>query len=460
MVGAADEVPRSIVGFAGRPWLGWLLVCLCRQQALQRWLFELHSKRPRNRDGQSGEVPGLVGWTYHYHGGDLLLEGPGNELLNVDFRGNDALSIDPYFFAERVCALDVVPAPEEQLRRWLWSPELIEAALGELEGVLSFTDDGHLFQLGPALQQQAEHVAGLDFDRERAARWDRLLGESSREVLERFDAWLEDILPRHEQATAGILASLSRPRLVKVTEALLGGDLNQQLVHAVRAAGDVRLDVVEQLSRRLPDLDPKRHHPYIAWEICRYLLVHNQARDECLSTLERFSAARNVKGFSGDPYDYELALLALEHEPYRGLPLLRRALRSKTPQCLERASALLALVDRPWSRAEILAAACEGIHGITAQRTLLAGLLMSSDPLAQEQACQLMPRPHERESSDMGFTFDEVVEANLDAVFADTMDRVRPDLERLDLARIAEAAAALGPAGTKPGLLQRLVAEH
>jgi hypothetical protein len=452
-----EQVPDSIAAYAGRPWLAWLMVTLCRQQRRQKWLLEVHREALANLEENSGDVPRATGWKYYYHGRGLLLEGPGNELLDVDFYDDEALTIDPYFFARRVCELDTVEAPEERLRRWLSSEELIVAALNELpEGTLAWRDDANVFRLGPSLLDEAGQVSALDFDAERTQAWDTVLGVSSPEVAGRFDTWLEEILPRHEAATGEILASLSRPRQAKLAKCLLDEELGHRSARVARAAGDAGLDVTESMLRLMARLNPKEHHPYVAWEICKYLLNRGQQKEQCLSTLEQFCAERQVTGYKGNPYDYELAVLVSEHDAHRGLPLLRLALRSKTPACVERASALLALVDQPWSRAEILAAALEGTHEVTVQRMLLAGLLRSADAEAQEQARRLMPMSHARAANEVGFTFDEMIEGNLDAVFDDAMDVVRSDLARLTPTKFEAAAEALGPPHEKPGLLGRL----
>src|SRR5262249_4711019 len=52
----------------------------------------------------------------------------------------------------------------------------------------------------------------------------------------------------------------------------------------------------------------------------------------------------------------EAFLLALEHAPGLALPLVRRALRSAVPANRCVVAAVLALIDRPWSRRELLAA--------------------------------------------------------------------------------------------------------
>src|SRR5688572_19894991 len=57
--------------------------------------------------------------------------------------------------------------------------------------------------------------------------------------------------------------------------------------------------------------------------------------------------------YHGNPLDDEFAMVVLVHSPNRALPLVRRALRSKTPLAVQKIAALLALSDRPWCHREI-----------------------------------------------------------------------------------------------------------
>jgi hypothetical protein len=81
----------------------------------------------------------------------------------------------------------------------------------------------------------------------------------------------------------------------------------------------------------------------------------------------------------------QAVLLALEHDPGLAPPLLRRALRSGDAHHRLTAAAALALIDRPWSRRELIAA-LEAAHdpGMTAE--CRAALRESRDPAARRAA--------------------------------------------------------------------------
>jgi hypothetical protein len=77
----------------------------------------------------------------------------------------------------------------------------------------------------------------------------------------------------------------------------------------------------------------------------KFLLHHGHRREEVLATLPR----------AGGYELGEACLLALEHAPGLALPLIRRALCSGVPANRTTVAAILALIDRPWSRRELLA---------------------------------------------------------------------------------------------------------
>jgi hypothetical protein len=78
----------------------------------------------------------------------------------------------------------------------------------------------------------------------------------------------------------------------------------------------------------------------------KFLLRHRYRREELLAALP--AAAGTEIG--------EACLLALEHAPELALPLFRRALLSDIPADRNTVAAILALIDQPWSRRELLAA--------------------------------------------------------------------------------------------------------
>jgi hypothetical protein len=75
-------------------------------------------------------------------------------------------------------------------------------------------------------------------------------------------------------------------------------------------------------------------------------LRHGYRREELLAALP----------LAGGGEVGEACLLALEHAPEKALVLIRRGLRADIPMDRTAVAAILALIDEPWSRRELLAA--------------------------------------------------------------------------------------------------------
>ncbi len=143
---------------------------------------------------------------------------------------------------------------------------------------------------------------------------------------------------------------------------------------------------VKALLRRL-DPSGQPPHPYLYNECHAFLFANANHRPELAATL---SAA----GGSGVG---DAALLALEHAPELALPLLRRALRSEVPCCRTTAAAVLALVDQPWSRRELLDVLSES-DDQEKTADARAALLETRDPESHRAAQAWEQRnPHEPE---------------------------------------------------------------
>lgn len=93
---------KLVKKYCNEPWTLWLLICLCRQAKRQSWLKRVHDKIVENDLDRSGIVPDHQEWAYYYHGMGLCITGPNNEVIDVDFHDEDALTIDPYFFTTRI----------------------------------------------------------------------------------------------------------------------------------------------------------------------------------------------------------------------------------------------------------------------------------------------------------------------------------------------------------------------
>ena len=93
----------------------------------------------------------------------------------------------------------------------------------------------------------------------------------------------------------------------------------------------------------------------------------------------------------------EAVLLALEHAPELALPLIRKGLIADIPANRSKIAAILALIAKPWSRRELLAA-LEASDDQQKTADARAALLESGDEDAQKAVLAWEERnPHENE---------------------------------------------------------------
>lgn len=362
------------------PWLGWLLVCLCRQRARQTWVIEVYQARLQGTSidqGQRGAVPDLPGWTYYFHGPHLQLSGPNGEDIEVYFEEPKAVSIDPGFFARRVEELKLRPFPEARLWRWLSHGQLLAAGLEDLlsAGALSRPQYGYV--LGDRAEALHQRVAGVDFSSEETAlEWaahlgdSEILGTGSAIVGEQHRSWLLGLL--RDRSTAGSVIRALAPHLppedmIQACLELLPGPVDYTTGRAIEALHALDAPPLEEVGAVVHRLDLDAKEPYPAIVTLRYLLSRDIEREPCVEVLHKL-ATRKVMDYA------QLALLALEFVPDVALEIVRKALRYSGYRVVGDASALLILLNQSWCLRELRAAAPEAADRHTAH--LLMGALL------------------------------------------------------------------------------------
>ncbi len=346
------------------PWLGWLMVALCRQRARQSWLEQVYRVHLGDRRREPGEVPGLPGWTFSFHGIGLCLTGPDGELLDVDFHQGGVDVIDPYFFARRLESLRPTPLPEARVLRWLPNGDVLFEALGALASAGHLTRHrGHGVILSRALHAVHARVAALAFDAPDVARaWAAHLGDADVSILDSYRGWLRDRLdqPDVRAGTVSVAASaLLRADAIPTLERLAARDITTVTADALDAlaklgAGHAAADAL------LLRLDPARHHPRVAVSAITLLLAHDRTHADALATLDRFAALDEAPGYTCNPMLDELAVLLLRYRDLpRALPAIGRGLRSRSTLVSANLIALMEALDAPWCR---LALAEVGAH--------------------------------------------------------------------------------------------------
>jgi hypothetical protein len=144
--------------------------------------------------------------------------------------------------------------------------------------------------------------------------------------------------------------------LADLGSAVLPGALAEALRGPATGLTSTALDIIQRLDDvswcdRVHELfcqvDPAgaAPQPHLWMVALRFLLRHGHRREEVLSALPR----------AGGSEMGEACLLALEHAPEMALPLIRQTLRSGIPANRTTVAAILALIDQPWSRTELIA---------------------------------------------------------------------------------------------------------
>lgn len=144
-------------------------------------------------------------------------------------------------------------------------------------------------------------------------------------------------------------------------------------------------EVFQLMVRLDPGGNPPQ--PFLLTNCARFLLRHGHEVKQVVAVLPSVGAS-----MVGDA-----ALLALEYAPEFAVPLFRQALRSSVPANRTTAAAVLALIDQPWSRAELLAVLRESAdQEMTGE--CRAALAESRDPEARRAVEDWQERdPHESE---------------------------------------------------------------
>jgi len=435
---------KIIKKYSKEPWMIWLLVVLSRQRKRQYWLREIDSKIKESDFDRKGIVPGHPKWEYNYHGMGLLLIGPNNEWLDVNFHDDKLSTIDPYFFTTRIFNLEISESPEDRLKRWFPEIELVILAIRELQGKELEPKNSHVFKLKEKDEADWLFFSELDFSKKSdfidfSKKVEGTENEHKTHKIN-FERWLLKKLKDKKLSSSSfeaIVKCLPNDKKVKACSLKLK-NVDHKMAAAVKVLSTVKGAPVKDVALLLKKLNPKEHHPYLAHTICEFLLARGIEYEICILTLKSFSDIRKVKGYGGNPYDYSLAHLTLMHSPKDGVALLRRALRSSIPDSIQCASVLMAAIDTNWSNNELVKVLMENdfAENKTNKRYIIAALLHSSIPKYNSIGKENILESRVRHENEVGWTWDEMVENNMEEFFKSKMKQIKTDLDSLDLGRI------------------------
>lgn len=418
------------------PWETWTLIGLVRHRHRQAWVLDIMTSRLQGNPAniallgslghppdvpQSGPVPDLPEWKYYYHGrGCCLTHKVSGERIDVDFYDESADYFDAWFYINFIESLHA-PEPTEwriqELHPSFRTINLSFADLREADMLVSFPDGGAA-RLDDAVLRHQESIAAFCEAWEEGPPAQRLwlaalIGDwpaahdaailvgnptivaMTFDRVEKCRALREEHL-RHdfsdERHTADVLVALA-----DIDAQSLSDELHRALDNPLSGLTSAALEVIGErndaswspaIRRLFHRIRPGGQipSPHI-WMASLKLLLRFGHRDEALEALP--SAGGTEIG--------EAVLLSLEHAPAFALPLIRKALCSGIPANRSEVAAILALIDRPWSRRELLAA----LHASDDQELTAdsrAALLECRDPEGHDAVKAWEARnPHEPE---------------------------------------------------------------
>ena len=438
-----DALQAALLGQAceplENPWSGWLALVLCRQRERQRWLLKMHREVLKDEE-EDGPLPGHPGWTFRYHGSGLLLSGPGDEYLDVDFQHGDltGASIDPYFFTHRLLSLADPGLPERRLRTWLCASEpLLIAALGALlqNGVIEHREDsGHVFLLAPELEQICEALDRVAFEEtEVAAEWSRRLGdEADPGSSQAFQSWALGLVRggKNARLLKDLISVVDNAALTEVALKVLEGPIQAGTGRAIEALMALKEAPGSQAIALAARMDPTLHNPFSACRLARWCLATGLHLEMAQDLIQRFARQRRSPGFKGNPFDSEYAFLALEFFPEHAPALVKQALRSEVPNAFEKMAAYLSWIEEPWAQ-ELLLTAARETEQDTQRRFLVGCLQYSNTASVADTARGLLPPDPEFPPEQPGYTFEQIQFLNLRQLVERRRDRALETFRRL-----------------------------
>lgn len=421
-------VPSSLPS----PWETWTLFGFVRHRERQSWVAEIVRDRLQGnlrhlaRRGslghpadvpQRGSVPGLPEWEYYFHGrGCCVTHKVDGDAIDVDFHGGTGEYIDQYFYLWYLKSLRRAQPPERRLLELHPSFDAIRLAIPKLLSMGAITPlkgrDVHPFRVAESVMSHSEKIERFcsSFQMpERRVWFAALVGDwlAADEAAQGHPELIEITGPRAEacrnlredrilaelkrserpdEALHG-LADLGSGRLDECVERVLSGPLGGPVSVALEIT-DKQTDarwcpsLFALFNRIHPDANP---HVWI--RAVRQLLRHGYRTQQVLAALPR----------AGGSSLGEAILLALEYAPNLSLPLIQNALTSPIPINRIEAAAILGVIDRPWSRRELLSALGQSDdQELTSE--VRAALLESRDP-DTERAVMVWEEsnPHENE---------------------------------------------------------------
>ncbi|WP_428305463.1 DUF6896 domain-containing protein [Lacipirellula sp.] len=371
------------------PWESWTLLGLIKHRTRQQFVADTMRNHLQGDEEalaeagafghpeipQHGVVPGLIEWEYYFHGrGCCLSHRQTGESIDVDFYDETADWFDEFFYTTYLHSLKSPGFVEERLKTLHPGIEAIRLAISQLaeRGLIERFPESNAFRLtfdyvplsdllqkleqnwhDPSVQVQLAAAVGdwllLDELVERV-QLEEIAEQKAALIKQRNAELLEHVKSGTKFQADALLAlhAVGSPDLTRI--------LAQVLNAKPSSASSAALKVIAQLSdpewcvpleRLLSRLDPNGPppNPHL-WHAAVTILLRHGRPGKIAKIIPTISS--HCLG--------DLAILTLEYFPELAVSTFRRSLRSEIPCNRITAAAVLAIIDQPWSRSELLAA--------------------------------------------------------------------------------------------------------
>lgn len=372
------------------PWQSWTLLALVRHRTRQEFVADIarfRLKADLARIAESGAlghpdipakgvVPGLTDWEYRFHGcGCALTHRVSGEMIDVDFYDATADWINPSFFVEYMRSLKSPGFAERRAIDLHASINTFYQSIDELfdlKLIQSMEDDTPYCLAFPSLDL-GEQLEALEARWEQAdvrlavaaavGDWFLLQEHAPGDLLPQMQSKAEECRRSREEKLVtqygvhadGLALMCLNDLDSPVLPELVRTALHDESFKTIDAALDIvdywdNADWCDDLQLVLDRTDPDTEIRHASrWFVCaRFLLRHG-----------RTESVRNLLPNNESLYLGDLAILTLEYLPDVAIDTFRRALRSVIPANRITAAAALAIIDQPWSRAELVSALSE-----------------------------------------------------------------------------------------------------
>ncbi len=438
--------------FSLSPWATWTLFSLIKHRRRQEFVAEIvknqlgvkledlarsgYGAHPKGKG--SGLVTGLSEWEYDLHGrGCCVKHRVTGEEIDVDFFDDTSDWIAPYFYQDYLRALQTSAVWEKHvidLHPTFNSSrghfETVILAFDELResGLLEQHPKGHIVRSAFDDQDLYEQMTQFEISSDQSERLIRLAAVVSdwplvREMLEtkqvslsimeastKITAERESKLVKqfHQGLDQNLALKALRENNSPDLEEYIQRIMSDETSNAISSALEMIITFNDPAGCPIIDdffnrFDPAGKvgefpEPEIWGQCIEFLLTHNYQTEKTLEYLH-------------DVHKYclaEAAYLALKFQLPNTLEFFRIALRSEIPRNREIASAILVILDQPWSRKELLQVLKES----TTQKAT-AECRAALQQLQAKDAHQLVKEweelnPREPESED-GISLDEML---------------------------------------------------